>query len=140
MKQERYRVSQRLWEFAKELSDLKLRIDFLKGLIRDLGDPRRASAIEEVPRRTNGISDPTANAASLIEKYQDEINRTTQRRDEVMQEFEAYIDPLTMAQKMILRHKYLEAMTLRKIAFKMRYSEDHIKRLLGSAQDILAQK
>ncbi len=140
MKQERYRVSQRLWEFAKELSDLKLRIDFLKGLIRDLGDPLRASAIEEVPRRANGISDQTANAAGLIEKYQDEINRKTQRRDEVMQEFEAYIDPLTMAQKMILRHKYLEAMRPLQISFKMGYSEDHVKRLLGNAQDVLAKK
>ena len=137
MKQERYIVSKQLWKFAEELNDLKLRVNFLKGLIRDLGDPIRSSAIEEIPVRVSGISDPTSNATCLIEKYQDEINQKTQQRDEVMQEFEAYISPLTEVQKKILRYRYLETQRPLQISFKVGYSETHIKYLLGKAQDIL---
>ena len=136
MKNERKIINDKLWNYAKRIDELNTEIQMCNLLINDLANPLKATSYDKEPGK--GENNSTVESAVLLrERYCQSIAKSTQEKEKVMREFEAYISPTNITQRAILRDRYINRCNNRKLCYNHNYSEDHIKRLIAEAQDIL---
>lgn len=137
MLEHRSKINAKLWDFGNRLDDCAREIDNRKISINDLYNPLKAVTCDDMPKGSGTTSDTTLATVELIERYQMELIGYVKLKEKILKEFEQYIIPLKHQQKEILRLRYLNGLSAFKISQKKNYSEDHVKRLLGQAQDKL---
>ena len=137
MKQHRYEVSRKLWGFGNKIRDIDSEITNRNIFIGQAYNPTKAFAFDRMPSGKGTTSDVTANTVILVERYQDEVLKLIEAKEQMMNEFELYISDLEYRHKEILRLRYMNGYSIRKISFKVDYCEDYVKELLRNSQDKL---
>lgn len=130
-------VNQKLWDFANKLDKLNTDIKMCNMLIKDLENPLKAQTIDDMPKGDNGFNSTTENAVLQIERYNMQIQKAVADKENCIYEFNKYISPLKYQYQKVLRERYMNGMSIRKIGYILSYSEKHTERLLGQAQDFL---
>lgn len=136
MKKHRARINAKLWALSNAIDALNCEIENRQASIDDLYNTIRGQANDGTPRGTQ-TGDSTAAAVVLIERQEREKEEFVQRKEKAIAYFKYYIQGLNELQQEVLCLRYLKRMKPQEISKGTHYSEDHIKRLIGMAQDKL---
>lgn len=99
--------------------------------------------VKHIPRVQPGTRDPKAGEKYLaiiidqILEYERRIEKNTQ----ICREIEAEIDGCCDGDSnLVLKYRYLEGLSLREVADRIKYSRGHVKRFMADALDAFSQK
>ena len=93
----------------------------------------KAPKLSNAPKGKGGASDSIAQNYARLESLRSLYNRRVEELTTVAVEVEAAIEELRPLERTIMRYRYIEAQSWRKIARKVKYSEQHVKNIHWSA-------
>ena len=137
MKKNRYEVSKKLWGYGNHIRDIETEIINRNISIGQAYNPLKACVIDRMPSGKGIPSDTTANTFFLVERYQNEVLKLIEEKEQTLKDFEDYISCLDYRHKEVLRLRYVNGLSILKISFKVGYAEGYVKQLLSQAQDKL---
>lgn len=97
---------------------------------------RMTAQYRDMPRGGNRTSDPTGDGAVLYMAAKDSYNALKKELEGLQREVEPYIDELDRPlQRNAMRMRYIEGRSVREIAYYLNYSEQHIFRVIQTAEE-----
>ena len=81
------------------------------------------------PKGKGNVSDSIASNYARLESLRSMYAKKLERLTKAADEFEAVIEELKPLERTVMRYRYMEALSFKKIAKKMKYSEQHIKNI-----------
>lgn len=97
---------------------------------------RMTAQYSDMPRGGNKTSDPTSEGAVMYIAAKDAYSRLKSELENMQREVEPIIDGLDRPlQRNAMRMRYIEGRSVREIAYYLNYSEQHIFRVISSAEE-----
>lgn len=97
---------------------------------------RMTAQYSDMPRGGNKTSDPTSEGAVMYIAAKDAYSRLKTELENMQREVEPIIDGLDRPlQRNAMRMRYIEGRSVREIAYYLNYSEQHIFRVISSAEE-----
>lgn len=97
---------------------------------------RMTAQYSDMPRGGNKTSDPTSEGAVMYIAAKDAYSRLKSELEDMQREVEPIIDGLDRPlQRNAMRMRYIEGRSVREIAYYLNYSEQHIFRVISSAEE-----
>jgi DNA-directed RNA polymerase specialized sigma subunit len=97
---------------------------------------RMTAQYSDMPRGGNKTSDPTSEGAVMYIAAKDAYSRLKSELEDMQREVEPIIDRLDRPlQRNAMRMRYIEGRSVREIAYYLNYSEQHIFRVISSAEE-----
>lgn len=95
-----------------------------------------AVVIDDMPHAP-AWKDPMAEYMAKLDELERDIGKTILRLESEIQRIETEIETLQPREQMIIRLRYIDGLSWRKIAARTHYAERHCKRLHKTALEIL---